>query len=232
MKILAVLKYLCLAGGALLLAGAAMSYQGSKQFIDSALSTSGVVVELLERRGQDSTTYAPVVAFIDTDEQARSFTSGLSSSPAAYAVGERVGVLYLPGQADDARIDNFAERWGSTVALLGFGAPVLAIGLVMVLLGQWKKRRKQYLQRHGQVVTAEFEAVIANQSVSINGRNPFVIVCHWLNPETSRLHVLESENIWFDPTPYIKDSAIRVLMDRKNTRKYHVDISFLPKLAN
>lgn len=232
MKVVAVFKYLSLVGGALLLVSALMSYQSSKQFVEEALSTTGVVVDLLENRGEEGMTYIPVVAFVDKDDRPVSFSSSIASSPPAYAIGEKVGVLYLPGQPEDARIDDLAGRWGLSIALLVFGLPLFSVGLIMVLLARRKKSRNHYLQRHGHVVRAEFEAVILNHSVSINGRSPFVIVCNWLNPATSQLHVLESENIWFDPTPYIKDNNLRVLMDKRDTRKYQVDLSFLPKLAN
>ncbi|MNC77488.1 hypothetical protein D3C75_1294550 [compost metagenome] len=58
-----------------------------------------------------------------------------------------------------------------------------------------------------------------------------MIRSQWLNPRTSEVHLFESDNIWFDPSDYLKDESISVFIDKKNPKKYHVDISFLPKIA-
>ena len=71
-----------------------------------------------------------------------------------------------------------------------------------------------------------------NKSLTVNDRSPFLILTQWLNPATSELHIFESNNIWFDPTNHIKTKKIRVFIDRKNPKKYYVDLSFLPKVAS
>ena len=58
-----------------------------------------------------------------------------------------------------------------------------------------------------------------------------MIVSQWQNPATSKLHIFESDNIWFDPTDFIKTDKIKVWIDRKNPKKYMVDLSFLPEVA-
>ncbi|MNH47046.1 hypothetical protein D3C79_1101060 [compost metagenome] len=70
-----------------------------------------------------------------------------------------------------------------------------------------------------------------NTRISVNGRHPYVIRSQWLNPRTSEVHLFESDNIWFDPSDYLKDESISVFIDKKNPKKYHVDITFLPKIA-
>ncbi|MNJ77778.1 hypothetical protein D3C77_753610 [compost metagenome] len=59
-----------------------------------------------------------------------------------------------------------------------------------------------------------------------------MIVCNWRNPVTQEVHRLESENIWYDPSDYINVSKVRVFVDKQNPRRYYMDISFLPKLAD
>jgi hypothetical protein len=38
--------------------------------------------------------------------------------------------------------------------------------------------------------------------------------------------------VWFNPSKFIKHNQVRVFMDRSNPKRYYVDLSFLPKLAN
>ena len=79
---------------------------------------------------------------------------------------------------------------------------------------------------------AKFQSVKINRSFKVNGRNPYQILAHWQNPATSELHVFVSDNIWFDPTDYIDQDDIVVLIDKDNPSSYYVDTSFLPKLAS
>ncbi|WEJ73075.1 hypothetical protein [Pseudomonas sp. PSE14] len=134
-----------------------------------------------------------------------------------------IGAVFIYGRTQEAM---------SVAVLVILGVVFLAIGGGIILAGRWKAARIAYLQQNGVLVSADFQSVEINQSVSVNGRNPYVIVCQWLNKETSELHLFESDNIWFDPSDYIERDTIEVLVDRGNPSKYHVDISFLPRLAN
>ena len=232
MKVVAVIKYLFLLAGGLLLLGAVVSYHNADRFLESADSATGFVVSLEEQRGDGAISYRPVVAFIDTNERMVHFTSRVGSSPAAYAIGEQVRVLYPANQPEDARINDLFELWGGSIIMAIIGAPFFLVGLLMMFFGMRKKRKNDYLQKNGVPVMAQFQEVQRNRSVSVNGKNPYVILCHWLNPQTSEIHVFESENIWFDPSRYIGEHKIRVLLDKRNYAKYLVDISFLPNVAN
>ena len=68
--------------------------------------------------------------------------------------------------------------------------------------------------------------------VTANTTNPYLIYVQWKKPMTSKLHVFKSENIWFDPTDHINTDEITVLIESNNPKKYYVDTSFLPKLAD
>jgi hypothetical protein len=114
----------------------------------------------------------------------------------------------------------------------GIGLVFGAIGGGMLLFG-WKKSRSQaYLKDHGTEVLATFSSVEQNTSLTVNGRNPFRIVCQWQHPQTGELHVFRSDNLWFDPSNHIHQETVPVLVDEANLKRYWVDTSFLPKLAS
>ncbi len=231
MKVLSILKYVFSTVGIAMLIGAVMTYKSTSTFLAEALSEQGTVIALAEERSSDSMSYSPVVQFVGRDGQRVEFTSSIGSNPASYSVGAPVQVLYLPANPQRAKINDFSDLWGMTVFMAVMGVPFFSVGALIFLIGRLKNRKKDYLQRNGEAVAARFQSVAFNRKISINGRHPFVVVCHWLNPETSEVHVFESESIWFDPSSYIKGEEFMVFIKKGNPKKYHVDISFLPKMA-
>ena len=88
------------------------------------------------------------------------------------------------------------------------------------------------MKRSGTPIKAKYESVEINRSLKVNGKRPYKIHAQWLNPETDEVHIFDSDNIWFDPTDYITDDEITVLIDKKNPKRYFVDTSFLPRMAS
>jgi hypothetical protein len=158
------------------------------------------------------------------------FVDSLSSYPPSYTIKETVQVLYLPNQPHKAGIKGAGQYTGVLVlSLLGGVFFLVGAGISLVL---WRKNRlNSWLQRHGRRVQAKIVNVGLDQSLMVNGRHPFQISAQWQNPSTTKLHVFESPNIWFDPSPYIKQETVSVLIDPHDPSRYLVDISFLPQLA-
>jgi hypothetical protein len=232
MNTVTTLKWLFAVIGAGMLVGAGAMRANTRSFLAHASATQGTVVALQPKRSSDgSTTYSPVVSF-KHGAQLIQFTSQTSSSPPGYHVGETVPVRYLEMNPYDAKLDSFFSLWGGALILGGLGAVFLLIGGGMILVPLRRKRVDDYLLHEGVPVEAEIQSVGINTDVSVNGRNPFRIVAQWQDPATSQVHVFESHNIWFDPSSFIKQKGIRVFVDRANPKKYYVDVSFLPQLAN
>ncbi len=220
--------------GVALLVGALALALSTRRFIASADRSTGTVVELIQVRDKDdgSVTYKPVVEYTSKRGQRITFTSSFSSNPPSYSVGESVDVLYAPDEPNDARIDGFGSLWLGPLILSLIGAVFAAIGLAIVLTSRARQKRSEWLMAYGDAVQTEFQAVERNTSLKVNGRSPWRISSQWLNPETSQLHIFHSDNLWFDPAPYVKTKQLTVLLDPKDPKRYHMDISFLPKLAD
>jgi len=232
MKTLSIIKYVFSFVGVAFLLGAVTSYKNTSDFLREVVPATGTVVDFVISRSSDSISYRPVIRFVSQDGQAVEFTSSVGSSRRTYSVNDTVEVLYPPFNVQEAKINRFFELWGAFMVMLIMGTVFLSIGVLIFLIARLRNRKKEYLQRHGVAVEAEIQSVDLNESISMNGKSPFMIVCHWLNPETRELHVFESENIWFDPSKYITNETVKVLLERGNPKKYHVDISFLPKLKH
>ena len=235
MKALWIVKVVFAVIGTGLSIGALFLYRSSSEYLERALRAEGEVVDLHLSRGSssdDGPTYRPVVRFSMDDGAPREFTSSTGSNPASYSVGERVEVLYFEDSPQDAKINSFSDLWLGTLILGGLGATFFLIGGGMILATMRATRLATYLRAHGTPISAEFQSVSVNTSVRVNGRSPFRIVSQWRNPSTSKVHVFTSDNIWFDPTQYAASRPIRVFIDPRNPKKYLVDLSFLPELAD
>jgi len=192
MKTLKILKYTFTVIGAAMLFGAFASYNSTSAFIDRATETSGIVTELVYSRSSDSSSYYPVVAFQDASGREIVFQSRAGSNPPSFRRGERVSVLYEPSAPENAQINSFFSLWGMSLIVGGLGLVFTLVGGGMVLFGVLKGRSK------ATEVLAKFASVEQNTSLTVNGRNPFRIVCQWQHPQTGELHVFRSDNLWFD----------------------------------
>ncbi|MFJ3484404.1 DUF3592 domain-containing protein [Pseudomonas sp. NPDC090202] len=217
--------------GLITLVSGVVAYQKSSRFVEEAFSVQGKVVDYQTSVGEGVTHYKAVVEFVGDDGEKHRLLSTIASNPPAYDEGEMVEVLHPRGHPQDAKINGFLEVWGVATAMFGLGVPFFAVGVIMFLASGYQLRRNKNLKTSGALVSAQFQSVRCNYSLSFNGRNPFVIVCHWLNPETQKLHVFESENIWFNPERLIAGKAIDVYIRHGHPEKYYVDISFLPQVA-
>lgn len=220
-----------LAIGIGMLAVALALWAHTHTFIANAERAPGTVIEMREVRDDDgSSTYKPVVEF-SAQGNRRTFESSFSSRPPAYSVGEMVEVLYHAKDPADARINGFGSLWLGPIIVGSLGALFAAIAGGIVLAGRMSERRKQWLSAYGTAIQTEFQGVERNTSLTVNGRHPWRITSQWQDPSDSKLHIFSSENLWFDPTRFVTGKQITVLLDPKDSSRYHMDVSFLPDVA-
>lgn len=231
MKVIAIVKYVFILIGIGMLAGAFLIYKSTSSFLAEAAKAEGTVVELAQSRSSDSTTYRPVVQFTSQNGQAIEFVSSIGSNPPSYSKGQKVEVLYHPTDPQNAKISGFFPLWGSSVFLGGMGGVFFLIGAGIILAGTLKSRKDEYLKKNGTPIETEYQSVELNTALSVNGRHPFRVLTQWQNPSTSELHIFKSNDMWFDPSSYIKSKKITVFIEKGNPKKYYVDLSFLPELA-
>jgi len=218
--------------GVVLIAAAAIAYAKTRSFLADAVRTEGTVIALdIDRSSKGSATYRPIVRFAGPKGVVE-FMSSVGNSPPVYKTGQTVSVLYRASAPDDARIGSFLELWFGAIVTGALGAIFSLISGRLIFLQATRARIKKHLLSYGMPIQADFQSVQINKSSSMSGRHPFCIITQWLNPATSRIHVFQSEDIWFDPTRYIKRKHITVLIDKENPKHYHVDVSFLPEIAD
>jgi hypothetical protein len=231
MKISRIIKYLFTAIGLGMLIGSFFLYQNTAGFIENASIAQGIVVNLEPSRSSDSTTYRPVVQFTTQTGEKIEFASAASSNPPAYSKGEHVEVLYLAAKPQEARINGYFSLWGGATIVGALGGIFFLVGAGIIVASLLKNRSDIYLKQNGVPIQTKYQSTEINSSLKVNGRSPFRIITQWQNPATSRLHIFKSDNLWFNPEDYIKKDSITVFIKKRNPKKYYVDLSFLPKLA-
>lgn len=227
-----IIKYVFSIIGLALLIGAFYLYQNKQAFLKKAEVAQGTVIELQSSRSDNSTTYRPVVEFTTKTGKKVEFTSSVSSNPPSYNQGETVEVLYDPVNPYKADINGFTSLYLAPLILGILGIIFFLIGFFTILFSYRKQKTTKYLLENGKRISTKFENVQLNSSFAVNGRNPFQIYSQWLDTNTNELYIFKSDNIWFDPTDFIKTEEIKVMIDPSNPKEYLMDISFLPKVNN
>ena len=211
------------------------TYRNTQQFLAQSETAQGEVIDLVLRSSHDgdsgtsSGVYYPVVRFATAEGEYIEFQSGVGSQPPAYRIGDSVTVRYRPDNPYRARIDSFFQLWFLSVLFGGLGFVFGSIGLVLILVVYRTSRKNKWLLANGQIIYADLERVILDRSIRMRGRNPYRILCQWLEPRTQTVCVFRSKPIWYNPEDYLHQDKIPVRIDPANPRRYVVDLSFLPK---
>lgn len=231
MKVLAIIKYTFSLIGAALLIGGFYLHISTQEFLSGATKTKGEVIDFETHRSDGTTMYAPVVSYQARDGKTYEYVSNTSSSSRSYDIGEQVDIFYLQNNPQEAKIDSFFQLYFGELILFILGGIFFLIGAGIIWAGISSNRKREYLQVHGRIVNAKIQTVGLNESLEVNGRNPFMIVAQWHDTATNKVYVFESDNIWFDPADYIKEDTIQVYIQPDNPKRYWVDIGFLPSMA-
>lgn len=214
--------------GVLLLGSAIADGYLAYQLDTNRAKATGTIIKL-ETSDNDPTIHYPVVRFTTQEGKEITFRSARGSNTYSDALGESVKVLYLPANPEGARIGGFFEQYFEPVVLgglgIGFTSPVIA----WVLISYFRSKKKTRLLGQSRLIKARIIEVKLNTTIKINEESPFRIICQWHNKSTNKVHVFFSENLFFDPGPYIKTKDISVYVNDQDMKDYYVDIRFLPK---
>jgi hypothetical protein len=234
MKFLRVFSYAFLGVGLLMLVIAFFLWNNTRGFLAHAQEAQGTVVELVEVRDSDggSSTWKPRVKYATPGGEEITFNASFSSNPAPYQVGEAVPVLFSPQDPREARIKGYSSLWLGPTILSGLGLVFAAIGGGILLARRLGRRKREYLMAYGNAIETDVQGVERNTSLEVNGKNPWRIASQWLEPGSSKLRVFHSENLWFDPTRFVTQKQVTVLLDPANPKRYYMDVSFLPELED
>ena len=143
-------------------------------------------------------------------------------------IGKEAIIYYDP---DNPR--NIIAGGGAEYLFLIFpaiGAMFFIIGASIGIVKFKKANGKKRLMEYGELIYADIEQIGLNSSYSVNGRSPYLIYCHWTDPDSLTTYTFKSPNIWGNPEPQMKAKGltnIPVYIDRGNPKKYYVSVDEL-----
>jgi Protein of unknown function (DUF3592) len=126
----------------LMIIAAIVGIVNEQHFLNTASKAEGTVVEMVERKADNGTAYAPVYVFNDAVGHEQKVYSRWSSYPPAYRVGEKIRVIYNPHAPQDAQIEGFFDMWGWMMIVGVIGLVYAVIGPVLVLFGRRRQKRE------------------------------------------------------------------------------------------
>lgn len=221
-----------LAVGLGLLTGAYYSYTSTENFLKTSIATTGTVVENRYERGSSSNSsgsYYGYIKFKSVDGNDVTFRSSVGTNPPSFDVGEEVKLNYDPKDPQNAKINTFFQLWFLALLLGGMGSVFTLIPLGILCFKVSRKKRDAWLRENGDRVSAKYLGVEIDSSLTVNGKNPYVIKSEWIDPVTNITHTFTSSHLWYNPEEHVKHLQLPVYVDRNNRSKYCVDLSMLPK---
>ena len=112
----------------------------------------------------------------------------------------------------------------ATMGLMG--VLFIAIGGTFLFIQIRKKRIAKKIRAEGRRLNAVVTGVSLDSSVTMNGRNPFVVNCQYTDGMV--IHTFKSGHIWYDPSSVIgPGTEISVYVNPNNYNEYCVDTDSL-----
>lgn len=127
MKMIDYLYYGMLGVSLVLIYFASKNYYSTKDLVRTGYRTKAKVIELIEIKGDDSSTYKPVFEYTDRVGTSITFKSEISSRPAPYKVGDNVNIIHSEDN-EDVRIVSFWGLYRWPIFLLSLASPLFIIG--------------------------------------------------------------------------------------------------------
>ena len=193
------------------------------------IRTEGEVVDMSY---SDSGGASPTVTFVTESGESVTHNAGMYTSPPEFEIGDRVTLWY---DADNPRqlvlkgTDTWVVPLITGIFFLVFGG----IGFGGLLNRYFTKKRKAWLWQFGTPIDVPFSEVRYNTSLKVNGASPFVITGQWHDKSSNKVYTYESDNIWYDPSPFVGSGRLlRVMIDPANPARYVMDTAFLPEEGN
>lgn len=136
--------------------------------------------------------------------------------------GKKISINIDPDEPSHILASGFNMIFGGIFG--GSGLVFVIIGGIVLIKGNKRKALINRLLAEGYYIEAQLGCVEPT-NVRVNGRPTYVIRCNYLNPADGRVYSFKSEQIAFDPTPFLSGDTLRVYVDRNDFTKNYVDVS-------
>ena len=195
-------------------------YNNNQKFKSIAKETNATIIEI---NSEDTRVK------VEFNADNKKYTVELSEYSSSMKVGGSITVYYDPSNPENVR-----STVGGTISyiFMGLGIVVAVSGLFVMIKTNLKYRRYMNVESSGIRKDAKIVSVDMDNTVNLNGKNPYYVTCQGLNPISGRDEYFRSTNIWIDARKIIEDNHIEILpiyIDQNNSTNYTVDIKEIEK---
>lgn len=196
---------------------------------EGKIDTTGIITDInrISHPGDDDTHEV----FVSYQVNGVDYESKLNTYSSTYHVGKEIDIYY-----DEDNPESIGTKGGDLIFLLFpvLGGIAFVVGISTFIRSKKQKKIMAKLKETGMIVNAKYVETRINHSYSVNGRNPYKIVCEWFSSEDNMTYQFISENIWDDPSQYIIDNNITsfpVYINPQNKKQYVIDYkAMLPNI--
>lgn len=199
-----------------------ISYKKAHKLLHEGVKTTAMVEgSFTDNKGH--TRYK--LMYFDNQQNTHTYWMDKQSWTDPLNYGEKVPIYYLPEKPDESTSGGI-DAWFVTILLSVFFVVFGLIGYIGLGKQLLALNQKKYLHEWGINITARVDDVYKNYSVSVNNECPYIIRSTYKSPLDNKVYIFQSDNIWFNPAPYLKDSII-VKVNPNDYTEYIVETDFL-----
>ncbi|RYU94394.1 DUF3592 domain-containing protein [Emticicia agri] len=200
-----------------------INYKKTHKLLHEGIKTHAVVADsYTDRKGH--TRYKLV--YIDSQLNNHVYWLEKQAWTDALNYGDKVPVYYSPDKPEEATGGGI-DAWFVTILLSVFFVVFGSIGYIGLTKQLFSLNQRKNLQEIGISIHAHVDEVYKNYSVSVNHEHPYIIRSTYKSPLDNKLYIFHSDNIWFNPTPYLKDNIV-VKVNPDDYTDYIVETEFKP----
>lgn len=198
-------------------------WQEKNNLLKNGIKTEGVISDMIVSgsSSKGSSSYNPIIKYKDETGTMYSFKSGFYSS--SMHIGDKIDVYYYKNHPERAELSIPDYLIAIFLIFPLLGALFLFFGIRILIKEQKKAKRYANLLQHGQVIKAEVTEVYQNTGLKINGRSPYVVECCYTDNHGEK-YLYKSENLYFNPLPYIEDNSVKIYLHPQDKATYYVAI--------
>ncbi|MBA4853104.1 DUF3592 domain-containing protein [Emticicia sp. BO119] len=123
------------------LGGAIYTFISHRNFMESAVKTTGRVINLHSNRKGSK---APVIEFSDANGQAHFYYHNVYTQPSAYDLGETIDLYFNPVNPEDATLGGFS----ALTAIFGFIGFIFTLISIIFIKVFWNHQTAVTHQKH------------------------------------------------------------------------------------
>ncbi len=136
--------------------------------------------------------------------------------------GDEIEVFINPDDSKDIIYGDGA--YFAYIAMI-MGLIFAAVGIPILIIPAILNKKNEKLVETGKKVYGVIEEIVFNTSVTVNGRNPYVVYCKYEDPTSGMIYKFKSKNLYFNPhDSYKVGDNIGIYLNPENYKKYYVEV--------